>query len=333
MRKSISLLVLCWVITVFGLSTARAANIFWDGTGTSWNAASFWSTASNATTPDPAAKPGAGDIANFNISTVNSAQTVNLDAAQAALGLVFNSTGTVLIQTGSGTNTLTLGTSGITVNSGAGADTISSAVSLGSPQSWTNNSSNVLTVSGNISNAANLLIIAGTGNTTLSGILGNGSGGLTKSGSGALTLSGANTYAGLTTVSGGTLVLGNASALGTTAGGTNVASGATLDLGGSAIGAEPLTITGAGVGGNGALVESQRDAASLAGVVTINGPVTIGGTGNITLGGSVNAGNNVLTKIGSGTLTLSGTTDNNSLAVTVNSGTVVAGQDEQPFPE
>ena len=73
-------LVLCWVITVFGLSTARAANIFWDGTGTSWNAASFWSTAGNATTPDPAAKPGAGDIANFNISTVNSAQTVNLDA-------------------------------------------------------------------------------------------------------------------------------------------------------------------------------------------------------------------------------------------------------------
>jgi 16S rRNA (adenine1518-N6/adenine1519-N6)-dimethyltransferase len=38
------------------------------------------------------AKPGASDTAVFNITTVNTAQTVNLDAAQSALGLLFNST-------------------------------------------------------------------------------------------------------------------------------------------------------------------------------------------------------------------------------------------------
>ena len=45
----------------------------------------------------------------------------------------------------------------------------------------------------------------------------------------------------------------NATALGTTAGGTTVSAGATLDINGVAIGAEGITITGTGVGGVGAL--------------------------------------------------------------------------------
>src|SRR5262249_35009948 len=112
--------------TIAAVGEARAAIEYWDGTGTGWNTASFWSTTNVATTPDPAAPPGASDIVFFNITSVNTAQTVNLNAAQSALGLVFGSTGPVLIQTGSGTNTLSLGTSGISVSSGAGADTIAS---------------------------------------------------------------------------------------------------------------------------------------------------------------------------------------------------------------
>src|SRR3954447_1819560 len=105
---------------------ASGAALFWDGTNTSWNTNAAWSAVSNATTPDPLSPPGASDVANFNITTVNTAQTVNLNASQNAAGLIFSSTGTVLIQTGSGSNTLSLGSNGITVNSGAGADTISS---------------------------------------------------------------------------------------------------------------------------------------------------------------------------------------------------------------
>src|SRR5262249_28180776 len=96
--------VVVWTV-MLGLAASErtfGANKFWDGTGTGWNTASFWSTAGNATTPDPATPPGSADIALFNISTVNTAQTVNLNAAQSALGLVFNSTGTALIQSGAG---------------------------------------------------------------------------------------------------------------------------------------------------------------------------------------------------------------------------------------
>src|SRR5262245_33870715 len=86
-------------LTVSAGGEASAAIKYWDGTGTDWNTASFWSTTNAATTPDPAAPPAASDIAFFNITSVNTAQTVNLNAAQSALELIFGSTGPVLIQT------------------------------------------------------------------------------------------------------------------------------------------------------------------------------------------------------------------------------------------
>ena len=48
----------------------------------SWNATSPWSLATDAATSNPAARPGATDNAIFNITAVNTAQTVNLDAAE-----------------------------------------------------------------------------------------------------------------------------------------------------------------------------------------------------------------------------------------------------------
>jgi fibronectin-binding autotransporter adhesin len=208
---------------------SRATTLYWDGTGTTWNGTGPWSTSPSATTPDPAAKPGAGDIANFNITSVNSLQAVNLDAAQSALGLTFASTGTVNIQSGSGTNTLTIGTSGITVNAGAGADTISAAVSLSGQQTWANSPSNTFTVSGNIANGGNLLIATGTGNTTLNGAI-SGSGGLTWNGAGTLTLSGssANAYSGATTVNSGLVILNKPVTNGTIVGSTLQINGGTV---------------------------------------------------------------------------------------------------------
>src|SRR5436190_3176593 len=89
-------------LLAFAPHSAFGAALFWDGTNTSWNTNTAWSVVSNATTPDPVSPPGAGDVANFNITTVITPQTVNLNASQSAAGLIFSSSGTVLIQTGSG---------------------------------------------------------------------------------------------------------------------------------------------------------------------------------------------------------------------------------------
>jgi autotransporter-associated beta strand protein len=174
---------------------------------------------------------------------------------------------------------------------------------------------------------------------SFSGILQDGPGGgalsLIKTGAGTLTLGGNNTFTGSTVVLVGTLALGNSNALGSTTAGTVVASGATLDLDSTSpvtSTAEPLNIIGAGDGGNGALVNSGVNFGTLSG--TVNSPgFTVGGSGGIVLSGSVNmSGNFTLTKIGSGALILSGTTDNFNLAVAVNSGTVILAKTSRHSP-
>ena len=338
MRHSIALFVLGGLVATTGMPTARAANLFWDGTGTGWNTPSSWSTVNNATTPDPAAKPGAGDIANFNISTVNSAQTVNLDAAQAALGLVFGSSGTVLIQSGSGSNTLTLGTSGITVNSGAGADTISSAVSLGGAQSWTNNSSNMLTVSGTISTNNNSLTVGGSGNITLSGSVNSGAS-LIKNGNNTLTLSGVTDNVSLPVlVNGGVVVLAKTSSgspdvhaiggLGLTVSGGTAQLGGTggdqiynfanvtvtsggFDTNGQNETFATLNLQGTGISGAGALMITGFNTFSTitptgGTVLTGNASIGVSSASALTLNNAV-SGNFALTKVGPGELLLNGT--------------------------
>jgi len=72
-----------------------------------------------------------------------------------------------------------------------------------------------LTGSGNLNIGSQLLTVGGNNaSTTYSGVI-RGSGGLSKTGSGALTLTGANTYTDGTTINGGTLILGNNAAAGT----------------------------------------------------------------------------------------------------------------------
>ena len=67
-------------------------------------------------------------------------------------------------------NMLTIGTGGITVNSGAGAVTVNPLIALNGAQTWTNNSSNKLTIGGAVSGAlGSPLTISGSGTTVLSG--------------------------------------------------------------------------------------------------------------------------------------------------------------------
>jgi autotransporter-associated beta strand protein len=84
---------------------------------------------------------------------------------------------------------------------------------------------------GNIALGSYTLTSGGSNSsTTLSGVI-SGTGGMTKNGTGTLTLAGSNAYTGSTTVSAGTIKAGSTSSFGSNSAVT-VAAGATMDLGG-----------------------------------------------------------------------------------------------------
>lgn len=161
-----------------------------------------------------------------------------------------------------------------------------------------NNTSGTYTVSGSGK-------ISGASTVTVQGV------------GGTVALNTANDYIGATSIAAGTLRLGNASALGTTAGSTTLTAGAVLDLNGQAVGAEAITINGTGISSGGALINSGS-AASLSGVVTLGttGNNSIGGSGNFTLSSGLVASNssNNLIKVGAGTVTLSAAAGSNRSA-------------------
>ena len=128
--------------------------------------------------------------------------------------------------------------------------------------------------------------------TTYAAVL-SGSGSLTKTGAGQLTLSASNSYSGNTSVNAGTLTLGNANALGT--GTTTVSNGATLNLNGQGIGTRPVIISGTGVAGS-ALNNGSLN------MLTLGGNATVGNSSGLTLAsGTLDfGGGNTLTKAGTG---------------------------------
>jgi fibronectin-binding autotransporter adhesin len=111
----------------------------------------------------------------------------------------------------------------------------------------------------------------------------SGTTGLTKSGTGTLTINLANDYTGVTNLNGGTIILGNDTALGSASSALNIANGATLDLNTSQLYAKPITVQGAGAGSQGAIVNNNTTTAPDAtqydvSNVTMTGHTTIGGT-------------------------------------------------------
>ncbi|MBU6223040.1 MAG: autotransporter-associated beta strand repeat-containing protein, partial [Planctomycetes bacterium] len=130
--------------------------------------------------------------------------------------------------------------------------------------------------------------------------------GITKTEAGRWILSGNNTYTGSNTVSAGLLIAAHANALGSTYAGTTVSSGASLGLEGNiTTAAEALSITGTGDAGGGAL-RNVSGANTYAGPVTLTGDARIGAdAGSLAVSGAITGTNQVLTIVGSGTVTLS----------------------------
>jgi len=203
---------------------------------------------------------GSGDF------TKNGAGTLTLSGANTYGGATLINAGTLRL----GAAAVIPDGTAVTVAAGATFDLNDNDETIGS-----------LAGAGNLDLGAATLTTGGDNtSTTFSGIF-SGAGNLVKTGTGSFELSGANTYAGTTTVSAGTLKVSHATGLGSTAGGTIVQSGATLELNDVLGGVEDTTLSGDGVGGLGALISSGTS--TLMGAMTLAAAVTISGTGSLTL--------------------------------------------------
>ncbi len=144
------------VFTLLTGGSARATGYTWTGTtSTAWGTATNWT---------PAGGPpvsATADSASFGSSTLHTA-TVDLGGNQSvgSVNMVALETGTTLIEGGGTNSILTLGNNGIQITAGAGAVTIggltatNQAVNLSFTKSQNvfNGSSNLLTMSNDITN-------------------------------------------------------------------------------------------------------------------------------------------------------------------------------------
>ena len=235
-------------------------------------------------------------------TSVTATNTSVIDANGFSVGInnAISGAGGFNINSNTGTGTVTFAgaksyTGGTTVTAGTldvtGTLADSGAVTVSGGTYKVSNDDTVGAVtltSGTISNASGKVLTGfsyAVQSGTVSGILA-GSGVLTKSTGGTVTLSGANTYSGGTSVSNGTLTLSGSGSFGS---GALTVSGGTADLGGASITNTLGALTGGGAVNNGTITNNS-------GTYDVqNGSV-----------GAILAGSNGLTKSTSNTVTLSG---------------------------
>jgi hypothetical protein len=161
-------LALAVTVATFGacVEATQAAVIDWSSTAatTSWNTGSNWVF---GTAP---ADSLITDIARFNQTSYVNVPTVNADRSINGIQIGDGTTATGPL-TISNNNLLYIGSGGITMNANAGPSSLGQYVALGDNQTWTNNSSNALTMPTMIFNEL------GTGLMTLT-LAGSGSGGI-----------------------------------------------------------------------------------------------------------------------------------------------------------
>ena len=274
-------------ILTISSSNPFPANAYWNGgQDNNWNTfigsgTTNWSTDATGAT-DTAQIPGPQTNVFFTVTSGANNLSTNLGQPFGINSLNFTGAGTSAANPVSiSGSTLTINAAsingntsgnGIAIAAGSGAIGIASNVTLGANQTWTNNSTNSLTVSGSIGDGGNNY-------------------GITTAGQGTIVLTGANSYGGGTTISSGVLNISSDAALGTAPSSPAVnltfSGNGTLQAGGTvSLSANRAILIGAGVT---ATIDTNFNNLSIAGAIG---------------GGDSNSSLDV---IGSGTLTLTGT--------------------------
>ena len=164
----------------------------------------------------------------------------------------------------------------------------------------------------------------------------SGLGTVKQNGASIVALNGSNSaFAGQIIVATGTLQPGNTAALGTAAATVIVSNTATLDVNGQKFNNnQPIIVSGAGVGGNGAIVNNSTNAATqILRNVTLTGNTTFGGfsdwdihsSGNPVSDATLSTGGNnfKVTKVGTNTVTVFGAQVDGSLGdIDIQAGTL-----------
>jgi len=302
-------------------------NLTWAGTGGNWDITSLdWTT--NANVSQRAYIEG-DNVTFDNLgaaqSTVNLTQTLHPSSMTVSGSTSYTLNGGGAI---AGFTSLTKSGSGTLILDTLNAYTGSTTVSGGTLQIGDGTTTGRIG-SGPVTNNAVIAVNPGaSGSVTLTNTIA-GSGYLTMNGnsSGGLILSASNSYAGGTTISSGTLHARNAMALGT--GSTVVsASGAELFVDANVdLNPEPLTLNGSGITSDGALHKGGAGLTTLGGTVALGSDTTInvdnGSTLNLTNPSGINgiAANANLTLAGSGIANVTGPVALGTGGITVNGST------------
>jgi hypothetical protein len=216
-----------------------------------------------------------------------------------------------------------IGNGTFSINGGTIDNTSAGAITLSNnnPQNWNGNfaftgTQNLNLGTGGVTPSASRQVTVNGGELTVGGVIGGGAIGITKLGSGTLTLSAANTFTSGVTLAAGTLNINNPNALGTVAGTFAINGGAIGNTTAGAITTLNYPMTwGGDFGFNG-----TQNLNLGTGTVTLsaNRQVTVN-SNTLTVGGVINAPTFNLTKSGAGTLSFGSNT------VTLNNFTVNAG--------